>query len=284
MKRVSGESAESDVADDLDQSSPQGTKGRVQSYLESFDELPELPWNRNLGVVHIVLGLVTIFSSAIVGVSVGAAIAGSEAVEAYRSGDAPPGVIAVCALVVFQLSMFGWPFIVSAVWRGKGVVQDWGFKIDRSDLSTGVAAALVAIVIVPIVITITSAVVGLEDPSDARNTGFLREAEGSPWLIVLILGTVIGAPVVEELFYRGLVQRSLERFGGRVVGVLGSTVLFAIPHLVGGGARPTIVLWVTIGAVGLVFGTLAAVTRRLGASIVAHMVFNSTTVAFVVFG
>ncbi len=256
----------------------------LKGFLASFEKLPELPWPRNWGLLQIGLGIFTVFTSTIVGVSIGSFFAGPEAVDAYRSGDAAPGVIAVCALGVFQLSMFLWPFIVSTVWKGRGVVKDWGLTIKLSDLSTGLAAALVALVVVPIMAQLMSSLVGLEDQSEAGNTDFLVEAEGSPWLFALIFGATIGAPVAEEVFFRGFVQRSLERFGGQIVGVIGSTILFALPHFTGATLKPTIVLLVSISVVGLLFGTLAAVTRRLGASIVAHVLFNSTVVAFTVLG
>ncbi len=256
----------------------------LKGFLASFEKLPELPWPRNWGLLQIGLGIFTVFTSTIVGVSIGSFFAGPEAVDAYRSGDAAPGVIAVCALGVFQLSMFLWPFIVSTVWKGRGVVKDWGFKFKLSDLSTGLAAALVALVMVPLAVWFTSLLIGLEDPSEASNTGLLVEAKGSPWLFGLVFGATIGAPLAEELFFRGFVQRSLERFGGRIVGVVGSTVLFIFPHYAGAELKPTIVLWVSIGLAGLLFAALAAVTQRLGPSIVAHILFNMVGVAAAVLG
>ena len=284
MTSVSEESNESGLPGSSDALPSETEATGLKAFLASFEKLPELPWDRNWGLLQIGLGVVTVFASTVVGVSIGSFFAGPEALEAYRSGEATPGVIAVCALGVFQLSMFLWPFIVSAVWHGRGVVKDWGFQLKLTDLSTGLAAALVALVAVPMMARLMSAIVGLEDQSEAGNTDFLKEAEGSPWLFALIFGATIGAPVVEEIFFRGFIQRSLERFGGQIVGVLGSTVLFALPHFTGAALKPTIVLLVSISVVGLLFGTMAAVTRRLGPSIVAHILFNSTVVAFTVLG
>ena len=85
----------------------------------------------------------------------------------------------------------------------------------------------------------------------------------------------IGAPVVEEIFYRGLLQRSLERRFGVWPGILGSALLFGVSHfqLL---QLPALVLF------GVVLGLLAQRTGRLAAPIAAHIVFNMTTVLFLV--
>ena len=47
-------------------------------------------------------------------------------------------------------------------------------------------------------------------------------------LLVLIVG--IGAPIVEEIFYRGLLQRSLESRFGTWPAIVGSGVIFGASH------------------------------------------------------
>jgi membrane protease YdiL (CAAX protease family) len=87
--------------------------------------------------------------------------------------------------------------------------------------------------------------------------------------VVLVLLIVVGAPVVEELFYRGLLQRSLAaRFNESLV-VVGVAALFALAHF-----RP--IEFPGLFAFGLVVGVCALVTGRLGLSIVTHMAFNLT--------
>jgi membrane protease YdiL (CAAX protease family) len=88
-------------------------------------------------------------------------------------------------------------------------------------------------------------------------------------LLVLIVG--IGAPIVEEIFYRGLAQRSLIRRFGPLWGIVLSSVLFAGSHL-------ELLQFPALVAAGAVFGVLAYRFGRLGPAIVAHMVFNMTAV------
>lgn len=121
------------------------------------------------------------------------------------------------------------------------------------------------------------------------STGFVPGAlvagDGSVfWLAVLaFVGPVIVSPVLEELGFRGVFQRAFGTslgggFWGWATAVLVTSLLFALAHLftaaVSGGA-----VVVTTFVLGLVTGTLAAVTGRVRASIVAHVVFNGVAVA-----
>jgi len=94
-----------------------------------------------------------------------------------------------------------------------------------------------------------------------------RAGDGSVWLLVLIV--VIGAPLVEELFYRGLLQRSLAaRFGHGPV-LVGVAAVFALVHF-----RP--IEFPGLFVIGLVFGWAALRSGRLGPAIMVHVGFNLT--------
>jgi membrane protease YdiL (CAAX protease family) len=76
---------------------------------------------------------------------------------------------------------------------------------------------------------------------------------------------------VEELFFRGLVQRAVARRFGRVAAIGASAVLFGLAHfeLL---QLPALILF------GVVLAVLADRTGRLGPGIVAHAAFNAVTV------
>jgi membrane protease YdiL (CAAX protease family) len=86
---------------------------------------------------------------------------------------------------------------------------------------------------------------------------------------VLFVLIVFGAPIVEELFYRGLLQRSLLARFNDVVVIIGVAALFAVIHL-----RP--VEYPGLFVFGLIVGMAAMLTGRLGMSIMAHIGFNLT--------
>ncbi len=97
----------------------------------------------------------------------------------------------------------------------------------------------------------------------------LVDAAGGWRTVLLVVVVVIGAPVVEELVYRGLLQRSATAKWGRFGGLVAASVFFGVIHL-----RPVELPGLTIA--GLVFGFMLLRTGRLGTPIVAHAAFNAT--------
>jgi membrane protease YdiL (CAAX protease family) len=91
-------------------------------------------------------------------------------------------------------------------------------------------------------------------------------------IVVLFLLVVIGAPLVEEVVYRGLLQRPLLDRLPAVPVVLGVAALFAVIHF-----RP--VEYPGLFVAGLVFGVCAWRTGRIGMAVAAHVAFNATGLA-----
>jgi uncharacterized protein len=102
-----------------------------------------------------------------------------------------------------------------------------------------------------------------------RNARDLYESAHGGWLVVLIVIVVIGAPLVEELVYRGLLQGAFVRRLDDTLAVVLVAAWFALIHF-----RP--VEYPGLFAFGLVLGICAQQTRRLGMSILAHVAFNAT--------
>lgn len=88
------------------------------------------------------------------------------------------------------------------------------------------------------------------------------------------LCAAIGAPIAEEIFFRGLTQTTLQRYLGGVGGLVVTAVAFGFAHLPGNPieAIPALVFF------GAVVGTLYWRTGRLGPGIIAHITFNGITV------
>lgn len=102
----------------------------------------------------------------------------------------------------------------------------------------------------------------------------LADQAGGFNTVLLVLVVVVGAPVVEELVYRGLVQRSLSRTVGAASGLLLASILFAVIHF-------SPVEYPGLFLAGSVFGLGTALTGRLGSSIVTHAAFNAAGLAMV---
>ena len=92
------------------------------------------------------------------------------------------------------------------------------------------------------------------------------------WQAVLAYGTVVLAPLAEEIFFRGLLQSMLRRYlAGPWPAVIAASALFAFIH------AP---LWQTIPALfalGLVLGYSYERTGRLFAPIAIHALFNAVS-------
>jgi membrane protease YdiL (CAAX protease family) len=88
---------------------------------------------------------------------------------------------------------------------------------------------------------------------------------------MLAVVVIVGAPVVEELFFRGLVLRSLQRRFGDGWAVAGSAVAFGLAHFEPLQLPALVVL-------GVVLGVLALRTGRLGPGMFAHGAFNAITI------
>jgi membrane protease YdiL (CAAX protease family) len=107
-----------------------------------------------------------------------------------------------------------------------------------------------------------------------ENARTLYDSANGLWVVGLVLVVVVGAPLVEEMLYRGLLQGAFTRRVNEILAVVLVAGWFAVIHF-----RP--IEYPGLFVVGLVLGTCALVTRRLGLGIVAHAAFNATGLAWV---
>ena len=104
-------------------------------------------------------------------------------------------------------------------------------------------------------------------------------AHGVTFALVGIL-TVVGAPIIEEWFFRGVLYRALRqacssmRRGATAVAVLGSAVLFGAAH--GEPAQ-----FAGLAGLGIVLAVLVQRTQRLMPSVITHVSFNAVAVVAV---
>lgn len=97
----------------------------------------------------------------------------------------------------------------------------------------------------------------------------------TPGLAVVAAGVVAGAPVAEELLFRGVLLRGMVHRFGHGPGLWLSAVFFAGTHF-------QLVQFPGLLVVGLVLGWLAVRTGGLAAPIWAHIGFNATTTVVLV--
>jgi membrane protease YdiL (CAAX protease family) len=172
--------------------------------------------------------------------------------------------------------------VVACFFRGTGsLVHDVGLRITLLDVFLGVGAGLLARAIAGLIeIAFTGRMVGL-------GVSFGDTIYDGWWVFATVLAPVFISPFVEELFFRGLLQKSVQRLSARrltppsatALSIVASAALFALLHLTQ-AASPTgaMVLGLTAFVSGLAAGAIAGLTDRIGGAIVAHVVFNGTLV------
>jgi len=89
-------------------------------------------------------------------------------------------------------------------------------------------------------------------------------------LVVIGAAVVVVAPVVEELFFRGLLLGAMQRRWGTITAVVASSIVFGATHF-----QPLLLPALTTA--GAVFAVSAVRTGRLGTAIAVHAAFNATT-------
>lgn len=89
-------------------------------------------------------------------------------------------------------------------------------------------------------------------------------------VVALAIAVVVIAPVVEELFFRGLLLGAMQRRWGVAAAVTGSAIVFGATHF-----QP--LQFPGLALAGAVFAAAAVRTGRLGTAVAVHAAFNATT-------
>jgi membrane protease YdiL (CAAX protease family) len=156
--------------------------------------------------------------------------------------------------------------------KGHGPVTDFGLCMQRTDapkgLLIGTVTQFVANALYVPILWWTS--VSSDDISKPARE--LTDKAHGAGVVLLILVVVVAAPIVEEIFFRGLVLRSLERRMGTRWAIAVSSALFGAAHF-----EP--LQFPALFLFGLVASFLATRTGRLGPGIWAHVAFNLVAVS-----
>ena len=155
--------------------------------------------------------------------------------------------------------------------HGTGRLRDLGFRVKWVDLALGLGFGVAALVGVGQIARFLQAI-GIEPNRESMLEPFRR---GPLTVVVIVFVAVVGAPLVEEMFFRGLVQSGLIARWGAAIGIIGQAVLFGLVHLGPADARGNLGVFLIIAPAGAVFGLLRYGFKRLGPGMFAHAVYNA---------
>jgi membrane protease YdiL (CAAX protease family) len=192
------------------------------------------------------------------------------------ASTADPDTLPLWALVL-QAPPLWIGFIAAPMWAarryGNGVRRDFHLYLRSRDIAPAIAVGVFAqLVLVPLVSWPVLKLTGATSDDLAESARSLADKADTPaGVALLVIVVVIGAPVAEELFFRGLLMGAIDKRWNIAAAVVGSAIIFGASHF-----QP--LLFPGLATAGLVFAACVTTTGRLGPAIVAHMAFNATTV------
>ena len=190
----------------------------------------------------------------------------------------------VTPLVLSEFLLWGgmlWACVVASRRYGTGLVRaDFAVRPRGTDAAWGLLFAVADWVAAG---TVTWLVSRLGRSYAGSNDSIVTDVlDDPPALVATILFAVVGAPIVEELFFRGLVQRALESWAGIGVAVVLQALLFGAVHLAEIRGSGWLGLWLSLSAIGLVHGLVYQRFRRITTCMWTHALFNVTGVLVIV--
>ncbi|MGA1565189.1 MAG: CPBP family intramembrane glutamic endopeptidase [Ilumatobacteraceae bacterium] len=203
------------------------------------------------------------------------------AVVLLESVGIPVGVLVVL-LIVGGYGPPAW-WCVRTVRRARGAAwrASIGLSVRGVDLAWGLLAWLSAVVLQAVVLAI---LMGLDIPVASNASGLTDDGIPTWYLVATALAAVVAAPLVEELVFRGVVLASLTERLGALGAIVVQGLIFGAVHADPLFGWSNLGLVLVLGTVGMVFGTAAHLTGRLGAAVIAHALFNGVVMVVLLTG
>jgi membrane protease YdiL (CAAX protease family) len=196
----------------------------------------------------------------------------------------PPAWTVISGLVGLWVGFVGAALLASRT-RGSGSLsRDFGLEIHRWDVVVGPVVGLggqlvvLRLLYLPLEHVIPHLDNKLSQPAKHLTAGF----PGSDLTLIAVL-TVVIVPVVEELFFRGLILRALVRVFERAGPAIGPTLAVVTTGIVFGLAHFEALQLLGLAAFGVILSVMAYRFKRLGPSIFAHATFNLLAILSVAF-
>jgi uncharacterized protein len=246
---------------------------------QPVDAGPSVPRNRqDAGVWLVCAGLgfvVGQLASAILLELVALVNGHASQVSQLASRTVPPAWVVVTELVGLWLGFVGGVLTASRL-RGSGSIRrDMGLSIQPRDVPIGAAVGLAGqllllpVLYIPLQHAVSNLNKRLQQPAQHLTGGF----PGSDIVVIAVL-TIVVVPVVEELFFRGLVLGAFRRLFRGAGPVLGTALAAVTTGVIFGLAHFELLELLGLAVFGVILSYMAIRFGRLGPSIFAHATFN----------
>ena len=182
--------------------------------------------------------------------------------------EPPKEVTLIVGSIAPWIFLGGYPILITRL-RGNGPVIDLGLVLRRRDLTIGVVVGVAALLVAALLAWLTSLVAGTFTSAGGEVAQEISAGGNRVAMVAFAIVVALGAPVIEELAFRGLLFNALRKRGvGALWTIVITTVAFAVIHL-----EPTRIA-VLLG-IGALLGVLRWRTGAIGAGIVAHAMVNA---------
>ncbi|HTW98175.1 MAG TPA: CPBP family intramembrane glutamic endopeptidase, partial [Acidimicrobiales bacterium] len=238
----------------------------------AIDPLPGQSSKNALRNFHGGAGLVLL---ALLGLVVPFAL-GALAEWAWVAGHGPGGVYALEA--IFEIVLWSGLYLTCAfVSRryGSGSLRwDYQVRFRALDIPIALVGAFVSFVLVGLVALLIRHLGLVHLPVSNNPLVSAPTIPAAGW-IVLVVCTCFGAPLFEELYFRGLLQGLLRERVGTFLSVVLTAIVFAAGHIFNAPGLAGVAYAMEILPVGLVLCTIKSLAGRLGSTMSTHFLYNS---------
>ncbi len=177
--------------------------------------------------------------------------------------------------LMFSLALWMGQLVICLSWAGKSWVQKLGIKFKTWDIPLGFLIGIAAQLAIFIVYLPFLPILDLDKVSEPAQDLYDRASEsGGGSIALLAVFTILIAPIVEEIFFRGFIQTVLSRYlsahlekNSQIWSIIITAAVFAAVHLL-------LVPLLGLFFIGLILSYVRYRTQRTGLCICIHTGFN----------
>lgn len=231
------------------------------------------------------IGAILVYSFASVPIMLAVAVsvaADNQGVSSDRMNDlildkfSEPNIL-LAILLANCVGLFIWAYGVSFLRGSKNFFKDFGIKFSKTSIYFFFAG--VGLQILTIIISIPVGILQDGDSSNQKIVDDFKDANGLAKIGLFIMIAFV-VPFIEELCFRGVFLRGLQKHAKPMTAILICGILFGAIHLTDTaalyGLTPLIM-------VGIISSALAVYRGKIDASIALHIGFNITTAIILLF-